>query len=115
MSETKGYITQKQDNGSVLISEDVIASITTVAAKEVEGVCGLYGGFGKKAGKGLKLNLKESSIDIECNITALYGHSVIEIAKNVQDAVVNAVESMTGLKVDSCNVNVCSIAMTPQG
>lgn len=114
MSENKGYITQPQENGSVLISEDVIASIATVAAKEVEGVCGLSGGFGKKSGKGLKLNLKESSLDIECNITALYGHSVLDIAKNVQDAVVNAVESMTGLKVDSININVCSISMGQQ-
>lgn len=115
MSENKGYITQRQENGSVLISEDVIASIATVAAKEVDGVCGLYGSFGKKSGKGLKLTLKENSIDIECNISALYGHSVIEIAKNVQDAVVNAVESMTALKVDAINVNVCSISMGSQG
>ena len=114
MSENKGYITQPQEGGSVLISEDVIASITTVAAKEVEGVCGMHGGFGKKSGKGLKLTLKENSLDIECNIIALYGHSVIEIARNVQSAVVNAVESMTGLKVDSINVNVCSIAMSKQ-
>lgn len=114
MSETKGYITKNQENGNVLISEDVLISITTVAVKEVEGVCGLYGGFGKKNSKGIKLTLKDESVDIECNITALYGHSVIEIAKNVQAAVVNAVESMTGLKVDAIDVNVCSIAVSAQ-
>lgn len=110
MSENKGYISQPQENGSVLISEDVIASITTVAVKEVEGVCGLYGSFGKKNSKGLKLTLKDRSVDIECNIIALYGHPVMEIAKNVQTAVVTAVESMTGLTVDSINVNVCGIS-----
>lgn len=110
MSENKGYINQPQENGNVLISEDVIASITAAAVKEVEGVSSLYGGFGKKAAKALKLSLKESSVDIECNIVTVYGHPVMDIAKNVQAAVVTAVESMTGLKVDNINVNVCGIA-----
>lgn len=114
MSDNKGYISQPQENGKVLVSEDVIASIAAVAVKEVEGVSGLYGSFGKKPSKSIKLNLKECSLDIECNITALYGHPVMEIAKNVQAAVVNAVESMTGLKVDSINVNVCGISTDKQ-
>lgn len=110
MSDNKGYITRAQENGTVLISEEVLTSIASVAIKEVEGVCGFYGGFGKKPGKGLKLTLKESSVDIECNIIALYGHSVVEIAENIQRTVVSAVENMTGLTVDAINVNVCGIS-----
>lgn len=110
MSDNKGYITKPQENGNVLISEEVLMSITTVAVKEVDGVCGLQGGFGKKTGKGLKLTLKESSIDIECNIIARYGQPVMEIATNIQTAVVAAIESMTGLTVDSVNVNICGIS-----
>ena len=41
----------------------------------------------------------------------LYGHPVVEIAKNVQTNVVSAIESMTGLKVKSVDVNVGSISM----
>ena len=38
MAENKQYITQAQSNGTVMISEDVIATIITNAVAEVEGV-----------------------------------------------------------------------------
>ena len=41
MAENKLYVTQNQENGSVLISEDVIITIVTHAIEEVEGVVGL--------------------------------------------------------------------------
>lgn len=120
MSDNKDYIMQKQENGSVNINEDVIVAITASAVKEVEGVVDLYGNFGsdiadrlgmKNPNKGIKLVLNESSVEVECSIIALYGKPVIEIAKNVQNAVRNAIESMTGLKVDFVNVNVSGISV----
>ena len=38
MAENKEYITQQENTGSILISEDVVASIATAAALETEGV-----------------------------------------------------------------------------
>ena len=38
MAEFKQYITQIQENGNVMISEDVVASIVEHALVEVEGV-----------------------------------------------------------------------------
>lgn len=38
MADSKQYITQNQENGTVQISEDVIISIVTVAVGETEGV-----------------------------------------------------------------------------
>lgn len=38
MAESKQYITQNQENGTVQISEDVIISIVAVAVGETEGV-----------------------------------------------------------------------------
>ena len=119
MNENKDYVSQPQENGNVFISEDVIASITAEAIKDIDGVCGLAGNtvadlagkLGMKNNKGIKLVLKPASVEIECNITALYGRPVIEFAKNVQSAVFSAVESMTGLKVDKVDVNVCAISM----
>ena len=43
MAENKQYITQIQDNGTVMISEDVIAAIVAHTVNEVEGVAGLTG------------------------------------------------------------------------
>ncbi|MBR4131988.1 MAG: Asp23/Gls24 family envelope stress response protein [Oscillospiraceae bacterium] len=119
MSEIKEYITQEQENGAIHISQDVIATIAAVAATEVDGVYALAGGqsgefsdrFSKKSiAKGIRLRLDENeSICIECSVIAQYGHGVFELAKNVQDSVFSAVESVTGLKVGSVEVNVCGI------
>ena len=41
MAENKQYVTQNRENGTVQISQDVIATIASHALKEVEGVAGL--------------------------------------------------------------------------
>ncbi len=119
MAEYKQYITQAQENGNVMISEDVIATIVSHAVSEVEGVVGLNVKAGadiaeligkKNWGKGVKVVItEEDALEIDCNVTICYGHSVVTVAKAVQDAITNAVESMTGVEIKSVNVNVCGI------
>lgn len=121
MADNKEYITQTHDDGAIHISVDVIASIAASAVTEVEGVCGLSTGIGsdlaellgkKSLNKGIRLTIdEEDAITVDCNVVALYGHSVMDVAKNVQDAVTNAIESTTGLRVAAVNVNVCGISM----
>ena len=41
MAEYKQYITQEQENGSVMISEDVVSTIAAHAVADVEGVVGI--------------------------------------------------------------------------
>ena len=106
------YITQAQENGNVLISEDVIATIVENTLTEVEGV--VKGGadvVGKKSwGKGIRISVSEdNSLTLGCNIIVSYGESVINVAKNVQEAVTTAVESVTGVTVTDVHVNVCGI------
>ena len=64
MADNKQYITQLQDNGSVMISEDVIAAIVAHAAGEVEGVLGLNTKTGIDIAEliGKKLRPKESKL-----------------------------------------------------
>lgn len=119
MAENKQYITQMQDNGTVLISEDVITTIVAHAVEEVEGVVGLnvkpgsdiIEMIGKKGwGKGLKITIAEDdALAIDCNINVAYGQSVVSVAKAVQESVTNALESMAGVKIIAVNVNVCGI------
>jgi len=119
MAESKQYITQAQEFGSVMISEDVIATIVAHAVSEVEGVVSLNTKPGadiaefigkKNWGKGLKVVIGESDeLYIDCNISVSYGQSVVTVAKSVQDAVHNALESMAGVTIASVNVNVCGI------
>ena len=119
MAEYKQYITQAQDNGSVMISEEVVATIVEHAICEVEGIVGLSmkpGAdfadlIGKNWGKGMKIYIGEDNeLTIDCNVIVAYGHSVIDVAKNAQQAVTGAVESMTAVKVGTVNINICGIA-----
>lgn len=119
MAESKQYIKQLQENGSVQISEDVIAEIVAHAACDVEGVAGLNSKPGadiaeligkKNWGRGLKISvLEDDSVAIECNITVKYGQNVVNVAKAAQAAISNAVESMAGVQIAAVNVNVCGI------
>ena len=112
MAENTQYITQKQDNGKVMNSEDVIATIVENTLPEVDGV--VKGGadvVGKKSwGKGIRIAIAEdNSLTIGCNIIVGYGESVINVAKAVQENITMAVESVTGVTVTDVNVNVCGI------
>ena len=119
MAESKQYITQQQEHGNVLISEDVIATIIENAVKEVEGIVGLSvkpgadiaDMIGKKSwGKGIKITIGDDNVlSVDCNVNIGYGQSVVTVAKSVQDAVTAALESATGVKVTAVNVNVCGI------
>lgn len=119
MADNKQYINQSQENGCILISEDVISTIVSHAVSEVEGVVSLSGKPGadiveligkKNWGKGLKVIIAEdNTISIDCNIVIAYGQNVVCVAAAVQQAVSGAVESMAGIKPSSVNVNVCEI------
>ena len=119
MAEGKQYITQIQENGNLMISEDVISTIVAHAVSEVEGVVSLNTRpsaditelIGKKTwGKGMKIVIDENNaLTVDCNITVCYGQSVVAVAKAVQAAVTNALESMAGVRIVAVNVNVCGI------
>ena len=118
MAEFKQYITQVQENGNVMISEDVIETIVAETIAEVEGIHGLdvkpgadiADLIGKNWGKGMKIVIGENNeLTISCNVQICYGNSVIEVAKNAQQAVTTAVENAAGVTVKEVNINVCGI------
>ncbi len=119
MAENKQYVTQKQENGCVMISEDVVAAIALHALNDIEGFAGLATKpgsdiadlLGKKVwGKGMKVTVTEAEeLEIDCNILISYGHSVVHVANNIQGAITTALENTTGTKVAAVNVNVCGI------
>ena len=119
MAEYKQYITQIQENGNVMISENVVATIVANALSEVEGIgsLGVKPGVSiadfatkKNWGKGLKILIAEdNSLTIECGVMIYYGYSVVDVAKEVQAAVASSLENITGAKVNSVSVNVCGV------
>ncbi|MBQ6431620.1 MAG: Asp23/Gls24 family envelope stress response protein [Oscillospiraceae bacterium] len=122
MAETKEYLVQTQESGSILISEEVIASIAALAVREVEGVYGLSAStnfdisnlLGKKnLRKGIRVALNGDEISIACNLVLKMGSAVMTVAKNVQEAISDEVASMTGIRPVRVNVNVCGV-VTPK-
>lgn len=118
MADNKQYISQFQDNGSVMISEDVIVTIVSQAVSEVEGVVSINSKpaseladmIGVNWGKGMKITISQANeVTIDVEILIGYGQSVIAIAEAVQKAIISAVQSMTGVEAVTVNVNVCGI------
>ena len=101
MAEYKRYITQTQENGSVMISDDVVAAIVEHALTEVEGATFHYD---------VIVIAEDNSVSIGLNIVTKFGRSVVDVANAVQAAVSSAIESMTGVQVTQVDVNVCGIA-----
>ena len=120
MAENKEYLVQEQENGSILISEEVIASIASLAVREVEGVFGLSitqtldlsNILGKKnLRKGIRVTIAEEGVEISCNLIVKMGAAVMTVAKNVQEAIAYEVTAMTGVRPLRVNVNVCGVAV----
>lgn len=119
MSDSKEYLVQPTEKGTVNISEEVVAAIAALAISEVEGVYGLSSSFtadlkelvGKKnMSKGVKLTIENEMVTVECFVMVTYGYEIPAVAAAIQDGVINAVESMAGLKVAAVNVDVCGIS-----
>ena len=110
MAENKRYITQPQENGSVMISEDVVAAIAEHALVDVDGAS-FQGDIRKNWTKSMKITIAEdNTVSVSVNIAITCGYSVVDVANNVQNVITTAVENMTGVKVTEVNVNVCGIA-----
>ena len=115
MAENREYLTQIEENGSINISEEVVASIVTDAMKEVEGVGAMGQNVaeqltGKKSARGVHAELQDGAVVVEIYLLVRYGHAIPEVAKKVQDCVGSAVGGMTGYPVKAVNVHVSGIS-----
>ena len=111
-------------NVNIIISEDVVCGIALNAAKEVKGVSSISTKitasdikdiFGRKSvGKGVKVEIVDNDAIINIFINVKYGGKIPEIAENVQIAVQNAIQSMTGLNVSKVNVHIVGISINKE-
>lgn len=124
MAENKGYMTLSDEQGSIHISEEVIAAIAVGAVREVEGVSGMMGNLGtsvadlvtnkkgaQKNAKGVKIEMTENGLILDLYLTVAYGHAIPEVAENAQKAVASAVSAMTGCTVETVNIHVGGVAL----
>jgi uncharacterized alkaline shock family protein YloU len=119
--EEKNLNTNIDKDGNIAISNDVIATISAIAAKSIEGVSGmvnsLTGGFAELLGKknpskGVKVAITGRDVKIEMFVVVDYGVKIPDVAWEIQGKVKNEVEAMTGLNVVAVNVNIEGVDTT---
>ena len=124
MAESKEYMTLPEENGSINISEEVIAAIAVGAVREVEGVSGMMTNLGssvtdlvtnrknaQKGVRGVKIDMTGAALVLDLYLTVRYGHPIPEVAGNAQKAVASSIEAMTGCAVEAVNIHVCGVSL----
>lgn len=110
-----------EDNGKVIISDEVVLVVASLAAADVDGVAGMVGGvaggfaelLGKKnTSKGVKITKTDNKVSLDLSVIVEYGAKIPDVAWKVQDRVKNEVESMTGIEVSEVNVSVEGVSVT---
>lgn len=106
---------KEEKNGTISFADDVIATIAGLAATEIDGVAGMSGGImggiaellGKRnLTKGVKVEVGQEETSIDMSVIMDYGVEIHKVCENIQKNVKKALETMTGLRVLSVNINV---------
>lgn len=114
-------ISKDQENvGSVVIADDVVAMIASLAATEVDGVSAMVGNITnelmskvgmKKLTKGVTVSVLDNTVTINLSIMLAYGYNIPTTCRKVQEKVKTAVETMTGLTVADVNIKIASVKL----
>ena len=108
--------------GSLRISQDVIATIANYTTLEIEGVASLApftsnittGWILKnRTSKPIVVDLTDEVANIHIHVNLQYGAKIPEVAANIQRAVKEAVQNMTGIAVAKVNVYIAGVVFTP--
>jgi len=106
------------DLGRIKIHRNVIASITSIAAIQTEGVKSIGKNFSARfhefldrkenAGPGaIRVELdKNGDVRVEIPLVIKYGYNIPDVASKVQEHVRASLEKMTSLSIKDINVNV---------
>lgn len=102
------------EGGTIKVSSEVIGTIATLAASEVDGVIRMGGSvvegiieiFKKNYEKGVKVEFHNSDVNVELSIIVAYGVKIPEVAVLVQQNVKRAIENMVGLNVIKINITI---------
>ncbi|GAB7034309.1 Asp23/Gls24 family envelope stress response protein [Streptomyces sp. NPDC021749] len=114
--------------GRTTIADGVVEKIAGLAARDVVGVhtmgSGLArtfgavrervpaaGGRGATASRGVKAEVGEVQTALDLEIVVDYGVAIAEVARNVRENVIAAVERMTGLEVVEVNIAVSDVKL----
>ncbi|MFI9120676.1 Asp23/Gls24 family envelope stress response protein [Streptomyces bikiniensis] len=113
--------------GKTTIADGVVEKIAGLAARDVDGVHDMGSGLSRTFGavrdrvpggssksnvtRGVKAEVGEVQTALDLEIVVEYGYAISDVAGNVRENVVNAVERMTGLEVVEVNIAVSDVKL----
>ncbi|GHH94468.1 Asp23/Gls24 family envelope stress response protein [Streptomyces capillispiralis] len=111
--------------GRTTISDGVVEKIAGLAARDVLGVHAMGSGLSRTFGavrdrvpggsksvtRGVKAEVGEVQTALDLEIVVDYGVSIADVARDVRENVVAAVERMTGLEVVEVNIAVSDVKL----
>ncbi|MEV5440384.1 Asp23/Gls24 family envelope stress response protein [Streptomyces sp. NPDC052682] len=111
--------------GRTTIADGVVEKIAGLAARDVEGVHAMGSGLSRTFGavrdrvpggaksvtRGVKAEVGEVQAALDLEIVVEYGAPIADVARDVRENVIAAVERMTGLEVVEVNIAVSDVKL----
>ncbi|RII11776.1 Alkaline shock protein 23 [Streptomyces sp. YIM 130001] len=108
------------NRGKTSIADVVVVKVSGMAAREIPGVYDMGGGLSRtigavrdrvpggrpNVGRGVKVEVGERQTAIDLDLVVEYGVAITDVARDVRENVIAAVERITGLEVVEVNVTI---------
>ncbi len=107
--------TNSKSEQNVVLSDEVIAKMVSVAACEIEGVCELVPNpdiktiFSSKSKRTVEIHHSQNSLIIDLYVKLKAGVNIVAVCNSIQENVKKTLQNMTGNAVSKVNVNVVDI------
>lgn len=120
-----GAVAPADLRGRTTIADVVVVKIAGTAAREIPGVHDMGGGLARtigavrdrvpggrpNVGRGVKVEVGERQAAVDLDLVVEYGVAIPDVAREVRENVITAVERITGLEVVEVNVAINDVRL----
>ena len=104
--------------GSLTLSEEVVATIAGLAAKDVDGIFSVgktpFMNFGDNPKRGVGVEVGKTQAAFDLDVVVEYGHDIREVARALRVKTAAEVSKMAGREVVEVDVRVVDIKLPNQ-
>ena len=117
-SRSAHVIHEVDQEGQVIVDDEVCTRIAALAATEVEGVDAMADNITKELiaklgrntlSKGAKVNVGDGEVTVFLSLILKFGYNIPDTAAKVQERVKAAIENMIGYSVRAVNIKIAGV------